>query len=56
MKNLNEEMIVEEIVKERVIENKELFNKKELNFIQNNSKLIKKVYLIGLVNGRNIWK
>ena len=51
-----EKEILEEIVKERVKENEKLFTKKELNFIKDNSKIIKKIYLLGLINGREIYK
>lgn len=52
MKKLDEEMIVEGILKERIIESKELFNEKELKFIKNNSIVIKKVYLLGILDSK----
>lgn len=55
MKKENEE-IIEKILKERIEENEELFNKKELSLLNNNIKTIKKIYLMGLINGRNIYK
>lgn len=54
MKKENE--IIEEVLKERIEENEELFNKKELSLLNNNIKIIKKIYLMGLINGRNIYK
>ena len=49
-------MKIEDLIKERIEENKKLFNSKELNFIANNINIIKKVYLIGLINGKNIYE
>lgn len=51
-----EKKIVEEIVKERVKENQELFTEEEIKYIKKNIKTIKKIYLIGLINGRQIYK
>lgn len=48
-------MELEEIVKERIKENEKLFNKEELETIENNIILTKKVYMIGLVNGKQIY-
>lgn len=48
-------MELEEIVKERIKENKKLFSKEELKTIENNIILTKKVYMIGLVNGKQIY-
>ena len=48
-------MELEEIVKERIKENKKLFSKEELKTIENNIILTKKVYVIGLVNGKQIY-
>lgn len=55
-RNEKEKDIVEEIVKERVKENEELFTMEELKFIKDNSKILKKVYLLGLVNGKNVYE
>lgn len=55
MKNENEE-IIGEILKERIKENKNLFSEEELTLLNNNVKFIKKIYLLGVVNGRNIYK
>lgn len=54
MKKENEEIIVE-ILKERIKENEELFNKKEINLFNDNIKSIKKIYLLGLINGKQIY-
>jgi len=43
-------------MKERIEENKNLFTEDELKFIINNINIIKKVYLIGLINGRQMYK
>ena len=51
-----EKEILKEIVKERVKENEKLFTEEELNFIKNNSKIIKKIYLLGLINGKSIYE
>jgi hypothetical protein len=48
-------MELEEIVKERIKENEKLFSKEELETIENNIILTKKVYMIGLVNGKQIY-
>lgn len=46
----------EEIVREVMKENKELFTKEDFKIINNNFKTVKKIYLIGLINGREIYK
>ena len=48
--------IITKFVKERIEENKNLFSKKELNFINNNFIIIKKIYLLGIKNYINIIK
>ena len=50
-----EEDIVEEILKEIVEENKALFLEEELKLIKNNVKMVKKIYLLGLINAREIY-
>lgn len=50
------ENIVEEIVKERIKENKELFNKDEYNILEGNINLAKKMYILGFINAREIYK
>lgn len=47
--------ICEEIIKERIEENKELFSKEELCIIEKNDTIIKKIYLLGLINGRDVY-
>lgn len=43
-------------MKERIEENKNLFNEKELRILDGNSNLIKKIYLLGLINGKEIYE
>ena len=55
-KNTEEnEIILEEIIKERIEENKNLFSKQELEVAKNNISLIKKMYLLGMINGKEIY-
>lgn len=51
-------MELEEYVKERIKENEKLFSKEDLEIINSSIKVVKKIYLMGLINGRNIysWK
>lgn len=48
-------MELEEIIEEIILENEELFNKEELLMINSNLKVIKKIYLLGLINGKQIY-
>ena len=48
-------MELEEIIDEIILENEELFNKEELLMINRNLKVIKKIYLLGLINGKQIY-
>lgn len=48
-------MELEEFVKERIKENEKLFSGEELRIIKDNVKIVKKIYLIGLVNGKQIY-
>ena len=43
-------MELEELVKERIKENEKLFNKEELILLNNNVSIIKKVYLLALLD------
>lgn len=52
MENRN---IVEKIIEDRIIENKEMFNRKEIELLLRNFNATKKVYLIGLINGKQIY-
>ena len=52
----NEKDIVREICKERIKDNKELFLNEELIFIQDNLTTIKKIYMLGLIDGKNTYK
>lgn len=47
---------IESLLIERIKENKELFNEEELTFLKNNIKITKKIYLLGVINGRDVWK
>lgn len=47
---------VEQIVKERIKENENLFSNKELIIINDNFNVIKKIYLIGIINGKNVYE
>lgn len=51
-----EEKSVQEIVRKRVQENQNLFTKEELEFIEGNMKLMKKMYMLGLKNGKDIYQ
>ena len=55
MKNGGMYMKIEEIVKQRVEENQEFFSKKEIEVINNNFIIMKKIYLLGLLNGKEIY-
>ena len=48
-------MELEEIIDEIILENEELFNKEELLMINSKLKVIKKIYLLGLINGKQIY-
>lgn len=48
-------MKLEEIVKERIFENEKLFSKDELSILNDNFKVIKKIYLLGLINAKQIY-
>ena len=47
---------MEEILRKRVQENQKLFTKEELEFIEGNMELMKKMYILGLKNGKDIYK
>lgn len=51
-----EKEIVQEIVQKRVQENQNLFTKEELEFIEGNIGLMKKIYLLGLMNGKEVYE
>ena len=44
-----------EIMKERLRENREFFSNEELTYIQNNGNLFKKIYLLGLLDAKEIY-
>lgn len=45
----------EKIIEERIKKNRNLYSKSELKFIKENDKLIKKTYLLGLIDGAKIF-
>lgn len=53
MKKENE--IIEEILKERIKENENLFNEEQIITINKNLNVFSKIYLLGLINGRQIY-
>ena len=46
---------IEKIFEERVEENRKLFTEKDMLTINNNKDIMKKIYLLGLINGRDIY-
>lgn len=48
-------MELEEVLKERIFENEELFSKNELSIMNSNIKIMKKIYLLGLINGKQAY-
>ena len=46
---------VEEIIRERIEENKNLFTEDEIKKINKEIKLIKKMYVLGFINARQIY-
>ena len=46
-------MEIKEFIKQRINENKNLFEQKELEAIENNENLIKKIYLLGGMDSTN---
>lgn len=48
-------MKIEKIFEERVEENRKLFTEKDMLTINNNKDIMKKIYLLGLINGRDIY-
>lgn len=46
---------VEEIIRERIEENKNLFTEDDLKKIKRDSILVKKMYILGFVNARQIY-
>lgn len=47
---------METFIKKNIEENKSSFTNEELKMIKKNMQLIKKIYLLGLSNGREIYK
>lgn len=53
MENLT--MKIEKIFEERVEENRKLFTERDISTINNNKDIIKKIYLLGLIKGKDIY-
>lgn len=48
------DVVLNEFIKERIKENEVLFNKQECDIINNNRNLIKKIYILGVKDGKEI--
>lgn len=48
-------MKMEKITKDIINNNKELFSENELEIINQNIKIVKKIFLLGLLSGREIY-
>ena len=42
---------MEKLIKERIEENEKLFSVEELKIIKNNVNIVKKIYMLGLLDG-----
>lgn len=51
----NSFMKMDKIFEERINENRKLFNEKDMLIINNNKDIMKKIYILGLINGRDIY-
>lgn len=51
----NSFMKMDKIFEERINENRKLFNEKDMLIINNNKDIMKKIYLLGLINGKDIY-
>lgn len=47
---------MEKFIKERIKENKELFSKEELKIIDNNVNVVKKIYILSILDTYKIMK
>lgn len=56
MKNVVKNVTLNNFIKERIKDNEVLFNKQEYDIINNNSDLIKKIYILGVKDGKEIQK
>lgn len=56
MRKYEEEIILNNFAKERIEENEELFLNEEIELVKNNVSIVKKIYLLGLIDGREIYK
>ncbi|MCI8411914.1 MAG: hypothetical protein HFJ40_05740 [Clostridia bacterium] len=54
MKNVVKNVTLNNFIKERIKDNEVLFNKQEYDIINNNSDLIKKIYILGVKDGKEI--
>lgn len=54
MKNVVKNVTLNNFVKERIKENGGLFSKQECDIINNNSSLIRKIYILGVKDGKEI--
>lgn len=46
---------LDSFIKDRLLENKKLFTHKEMKFIEKNKKLVKKIYLLGVKNAKDLY-
>lgn len=52
LKNYN---MVQKYIRERIHENKHLFSENEINFINQNEKCIRKIYLLGFIDAKDCY-
>ena len=46
---------MENLIKQRIEENKKIFNEEELTFFYKNVNIIYKIYLLGLIDAKQIY-
>lgn len=51
-----ESNLVGRIIERRIKENKKIFSKEELEIINNNMEIVKKIYVMGIISGREIYE
>ena len=51
-----ESITLESYIAERIKENKELFTKEELQWIRDNKKWTRKIYLLGAINSKECYE
>ena len=54
--NVEKDVVLEEFIGERINCNRGLFNKKEYDIIIDNKELIKKVYILGVNDGKDTYE